>query len=71
MKSKAIITTRLLTVNDIDEINSCLPGEHKLDAKRQLRKPLLSSLDVYDKNVSKGRIVETEEQKKNIKPAQK
>lgn len=62
----AIVKRRLITVDDIDGVVSRLPKEHADDAKRQLRKPLLNALDVYDKNVSKGRVVESAEQKEVV-----
>ena len=54
MNGKAIITERVITLDDIDKIVERLPKNVADDAKRQLRKPLLSALDVYDKNVTKG-----------------
>ena len=57
------IKERFISVEDVDMLVERLPQNHANDAKRQLRKPLLESLDVYDKNVSKGRVIETIEQK--------
>ena len=37
--------------------------EAKLNYLREVRKGLFSALDIYDKNVSKGRITETYEEK--------
>lgn len=51
---------RAITVDDIEKMNSKLPESHALNVKRQLRAPLLEALDIYDKNVSKGRINESE-----------
>ena len=51
---------RAITVDDIEKMNKRLPEEHALNVKRQLRSPLLEALDIYDKNVSKGRIIEDE-----------
>lgn len=36
------------------------------DGIRQLRAPLMSALDIYDKNVLRGRITETPEEKVKI-----
>ena len=66
MNGKAKITERLITLTDIDSIVERLPKEAADDAKRQLRKPLLNALDVYDKNVSKGRVTETVAQKQAV-----
>lgn len=66
MNGKAIITERVITLDDIDKIVERLPKEAADDAKRQLRKPLLSALDVYDKNVTKGRIEESIEEKQIV-----
>ena len=66
MNGKAIIKERLITLKDMDKIVENLPQEACKNAKRQLRKPLLSALDIYDKNVSKGRVEETKEQKKAV-----
>lgn len=65
MKQPKIKRT-LLTVADIDGIGKRLPEDHASDVKRQLRKPLLSALDIYDKNVSKGRATETAEEKATV-----
>lgn len=62
----AKIKERIITLADIDTIVSRLPKADADDAKRQLRKPLLNALDVYDKNVSKGRIYESPEMKQFI-----
>lgn len=37
--------------------------EARKNTLREWRKPLLNALDIYDKNVSKGRISETAEEK--------
>ena len=66
MNGKAIITERIITLADIDSIVERLPKEAADNAKRQLRKPLLNALDVYDKNVSKGRVTETAEEKQTV-----
>lgn len=63
---QAKITKRLVALTDIDGIVECLPKESADNAKRQLRKPLLNALDVYDKNVSKGRVIEDVLQKFEI-----
>ena len=66
MKGKSKIRERLISIDDLDHINARLPKKSADNAKRQLRKPLLSALDIYDKNVSKGRIVESAEQKHSV-----
>ena len=66
MKGESRNVRRLIIETDVDEINECLPEASAKQAKRQLRKPLLSALDIYDKNVSKGRIDETEWEKYEI-----
>ena len=45
--------------NHLDKIS----GEHKQQMKRFARTALLRALDIYDKNVVKGREIETEERK--------
>lgn len=40
--------------------------EVRVNVFRERRKPLLNALDIYDKNVSKGRITETAEQKATV-----
>ena len=57
---------RIITGADIDSIVERLPKESADNAKRQLRKPLLNALDIYDKNVSKGRITESAEEKATV-----
>lgn len=64
--NKAKVRKRIISIDDLDDINARLPQEQAKDVKRQLRKPLLNALDVYDKNVSKGRIVESEDQKQAV-----
>lgn len=66
MNGQAIIKERLITLDDMDTLAECLPQEAFKNAKRQLRKPLLNALDIYDKNVSKGRIVETQDEKQAV-----
>jgi hypothetical protein len=53
-----------ITNKDLDLLKS-LPEEQK-NVYRQRRKPLLNALDIYDKNVSKGRITETETEKAEV-----
>ena len=66
MNNKCKKKIRLINLTDIDEIVAILPKEAADNVKRQLRKPLLNALDIYDKNVSKGRVTETAEQKKTV-----
>lgn len=66
MNGKAIIKERLITLDDMGRLAERLPQEAFKNAKRQLRKPLLNALDIYDKNVSKGRVAETDEQKQTV-----
>ena len=40
--------------------------EEQRNVLRQLRKPLLEAMDIYDKNVSKGRITESIDQKRIV-----
>lgn len=40
--------------------------EARTNVFRERRKPLLNALDIYDKNVSKGRISETAEEKEIV-----
>ena len=60
------IRERFISINDIDLLTQRLPESDFKDAKRQLRKPLLEALDIYDKNVSKGRLTETESEKAEV-----
>lgn len=53
-----------ITNKDLDLLKS-LPEEQK-NVYRQRREPLLNALDIYDKNVSKGRITETETEKAEV-----
>ena len=64
--SRAKLRKRVIGIDDLDDINESLPQEQAKNVKRQLRKPLLNALDVYDKNVSKGRIAESEEEKQVV-----
>lgn len=66
MNRPSINKIRLIALKDLDGILERLPKENADNAKRQLRKPLLSALDIYDKNISKGRVEETAEQKKVV-----
>lgn len=66
MNGQALIKERLIVLDDMDMLAECLPQEVFKNAKRQLRKPLLNALDIYDKNVSKGRILETEDEKATV-----
>ena len=63
---QTIIKRTPLTVTDIDSIRERLPEAPAKDVKRQLRKPLLNALDIYDKNVTKGRVTETAEEKVSV-----
>lgn len=66
MNGTAKIRERLIALSDIDSIVERLPKESADNAKRQLREPLLNALDVYDKNVSKGRTIENYDRKSII-----
>ena len=57
---------RIIALTDIECITTRLPKAQADNAKRQLRKPLLNALDVYDKNVTKGRVTETVDQKQAV-----
>ncbi len=59
-------TIRLIRLADVEDIVERLPKETADNAKRQLRKPLLNALDIYDKNVSKGRVTESAEQRQAV-----
>lgn len=63
MNRKSKNTRRLIADKDIERITDYLPEVEAKEAKRQVRKSLLSALDIYDKNVSKGRITETQDEK--------
>lgn len=53
-----------MTEKDLDLL-ATVP-EARTNTLREWRKPLLNALDIYDKNVSKGRISETAEEKETV-----
>lgn len=55
---------RIMTNKDLDLLDN-LPEERK-NVFRQRRKKLLNALDIYDKNVLRGRLSETAEEKTAI-----
>ena len=55
---------RVMTNKDLELLDN-LPEERK-NVFRQRRKKLLNALDIYDKNVLRGRLSETAEEKANI-----
>lgn len=59
----AKIKERIITLADIDAIDSRLPKANAEDAKRQLRKPLFSAFDIHKGNIAYGAETETAEEK--------
>ena len=55
---------RIITEKDLELLEN-LPEERK-NVFRQRRNSLLNALDIYDKNVLRGRISETAEEKSSI-----
>lgn len=53
-----------MTAENLDLLDTV--PDARVNVFREWRKPLLSALDIYDKNVSKGRIAETAEEKEAV-----
>ena len=66
MNGKAIITERLITLADINDIVERLPKEAADNAKRQLRKPLLNAYDSHKSTVIYEGKTETLEEKSEV-----